>query len=69
MQTTMNRPTPLPRRAYDLGEIAQMGPYHMQTLRMMVQGGTLRASKVGKRWIVPASEVARLLGESPSGGS
>lgn len=65
---TLNRLTDtpkakLPRIAYDLGEITQMGPYHLQTLRMMIQSGTLRASKVGKRWIVPAAEVARLLGE------
>ena len=67
MVATMRRPATTTadptaaRRAYDLGEIARMGPYHVHTLRTMIEAGTLRATKVGKRWIVPAAEVARLL--------
>jgi hypothetical protein len=64
VRLTLDRPqTHLIRRAYDLEEISRLGPYHVQTLRGMILSGELKATKVGKRWIVNAAEVARLLGE------
>ena len=66
MSVTLDRPqtqTPLMRRAYDLGEIAQLGPYSVATLRRLIDAGELQAVRVRNRYIVNRSEVARLLGE------
>jgi excisionase family DNA binding protein len=46
--------------AYGLAEAEQMTTISMHLLRKMVKNGTLRAARVGRRIVIPASELERL---------
>lgn len=57
----MSCPTTLPRMAYSMRETADMIGMSLRTLVRRVDDGTIRAVKVGKRVLIPAAEVERLL--------
>lgn len=54
----------LPRLAYSTAEVALMLGCTRQHVFNMVKAGELRAAKFGHKVLVPAAELARLLGES-----
>lgn len=56
----------LPRVAYSLNEAAQSLGLSRRTLYELMDAGTLQTVKLGKRRLVPAQELARLV--RPEGG-
>ena len=59
-------PTPLPRLGYSVAETLRMLPISERFLRERIADGDVRVVRFGRRVIVPASELARLLGEFPA---
>lgn len=52
-----------PRLAFSLTETAAMLGCTRQHLANMVHAGEIRVAKLGRRVLVPAAELSRLLGE------
>jgi excisionase family DNA binding protein len=49
------------RLAVSMAEAAKMLGLHIQTIRTLCLNGELRASRVGKRWIIEVDELHRFL--------
>jgi len=50
-------------RAYRIKQAATILNLHPQTVRRLIQDGDLRAVKVGRSVLIPASAIDELLGE------
>lgn len=46
-----------------IGEVARLFGVSHFTIRRLIDGGHIRAVNLGARWLVPASEVDRVLAE------
>ena len=53
------------RRSYTMEEAARALSISDSTVRRMVRSGAIRSVRIGKRMVVPASEVTRLLTPKP----
>lgn len=57
------------KQAYSIEEAAQILDVHPDTIRRMIKRGELFATKVGKNYRIPLSEIDRLLGRGPQQSS
>jgi excisionase family DNA binding protein len=46
-----------------IGEVARLFGVSHFTIRRLIDGGHIRAVNLGVRWLIPASEVERILAE------
>jgi putative molybdopterin biosynthesis protein len=57
------------KQAYSIEEAAQILDVHPDTIRRMIKRGELFATKIGKNYRIPLSEIDRLLGRGPQRSS
>ena len=50
-------------KTYDIKEAAGILHYNQEYLRKLIKKGTIKAVKVGKKWIIKEETVKELLGE------
>ncbi len=48
------------RRAYTVREVAEAFGLHPDTVAAAIRRGELRATRLGRRWLVPREEVERI---------
>lgn len=49
------------RLYYNLEEVSELYPVKVRTLRAWIYSGKLRASKVGRRWMIGKVEMERIV--------
>lgn len=57
-------PEPVERLAYRVKEAAQMCGFSDRTIWRAIKDGRLRATQVGRTWLIPRSALLRFVGES-----
>ena len=63
MSPVITQQLPTDGRPFDIIEAAQFLRVHPNTIRRRITDGTIRHVRIGKRIIIPNSEVRRLAGE------
>lgn len=48
------------RVTFTVAECAEMLGVHPDTVRAAIERGELRATRLGRQWLIPASEVERI---------
>jgi excisionase family DNA binding protein len=56
-----------PQRLYTVPAAAERIGIDPRTLRSSIRAGEIRCTRIGKRWLIPAVEVDRLLAGAPPG--
>jgi excisionase family DNA binding protein len=49
---------------YSIDETATLLEVHTDTIRRMIKAHTLQATRVGRQWRIPQTEIDRLLGRN-----
>jgi excisionase family DNA binding protein len=60
-QTVVDRPPPMPRMAYSMAETESLLGLSRSSLYRLIEAGQLRTVLYGRRRLVPARELERLL--------
>ena len=54
-------PTPKTKKVYTVSEFSRELGVPQSSVRRWLKSGELRGTKMGKKWLIPASEIERLV--------